>query len=47
LGGGLASSRGVKYRALVGGQALRDGIGEGGGWSSNLQQFAKAASNEA
>jgi len=32
---------------LVGGQALRDGIGEGGGWSSNLERFAKAASSEA
>src|ERR1700682_828651 len=28
---------------LVDGQALRDGIGEGGGWSSVLEQFAKAA----
>jgi uncharacterized protein YndB with AHSA1/START domain len=32
---------------LVGGQALRDGIGDGGGWSSNLERFAKAASSEA
>jgi uncharacterized protein YndB with AHSA1/START domain len=28
---------------LVDGQALRDGIGEGGGWSSVLERFAKAA----
>lgn len=32
---------------LVGGQALRDGIGVGGGWSSNLERFAKAASSGA
>jgi uncharacterized protein YndB with AHSA1/START domain len=32
---------------LVGGQALRDGIGEGGGWSSNLEIFAKTALSEA
>jgi uncharacterized protein YndB with AHSA1/START domain len=32
---------------LVGGQALRDGIGEGGGWSSNLERFANAAANDA
>jgi uncharacterized protein YndB with AHSA1/START domain len=32
---------------LVGGQALRDGIGEGGGWSSNLAIFAKTALSEA
>jgi len=31
---------------LVGGQAIYDGIGQGGGWSSNLQRFAKAAANE-
>ncbi len=32
---------------LVGGQALRDGIGQGGGWTSILERFAKAAGNEA
>jgi len=31
---------------LVGGQAIYDGIGQGGGWSSNLQRFAKAAASE-
>jgi uncharacterized protein YndB with AHSA1/START domain len=31
---------------LVDGQALRDGIGEGGGWSSVLEQFAKATVSE-
>ena len=31
---------------LVDGQALRDGIGEGGGWSSNLEHFAKAVASE-
>jgi uncharacterized protein YndB with AHSA1/START domain len=31
---------------LVGGQALRDGI-TGGGWSSLLELFAKAAANQA
>ena len=31
---------------LVGGQALRDGIGQGGGWSSNLERFARAAASE-
>ena len=31
---------------LVGGQALRDGIGEGGGWSSNLEHFARAVASE-
>lgn len=31
---------------LVGGQAIRDAIGQGGGWSSVLERFAKAAANE-
>ena len=31
---------------LVGGQAIYDGIGQGGGWSSNLQRFAEAAAKE-
>jgi uncharacterized protein YndB with AHSA1/START domain len=31
---------------LVGGQALRDGIIGGGGWTSNLELFAKAAANQ-
>jgi len=31
---------------LVDGQALRDGIGEGGGWSSNLEHFARAVASE-
>jgi uncharacterized protein YndB with AHSA1/START domain len=31
---------------LVHGQALRDGIGQGGGWTSNLERFAKAAASE-
>jgi uncharacterized protein YndB with AHSA1/START domain len=31
---------------LVDGQALRDGIGEGGGWSSNLELFARAVASE-
>jgi uncharacterized protein YndB with AHSA1/START domain len=31
---------------LVDGQALRDGITGGGGWSSLLEQFAKAATNQ-
>jgi hypothetical protein len=30
----------------VGGQAIRDGIGQGGGWTSNLERFAKAAASE-
>jgi uncharacterized protein YndB with AHSA1/START domain len=32
---------------LVGGQALRDGIGQGGGWSSILERFAQAAAGAA
>lgn len=28
---------------LVGGQAIRDAIGQGGGWGSLLERFAKAA----
>jgi hypothetical protein len=32
---------------LVDGQALRDGITGGGGWSSVLELFAKAATNQA
>jgi uncharacterized protein YndB with AHSA1/START domain len=32
---------------LVGGQALRDGIGQGGGWSSLLERFAQAATGAA
>jgi hypothetical protein len=32
---------------LVDGQALRDGITGGGGWSSLLELFAKAATNHA
>jgi Activator of Hsp90 ATPase homolog 1-like protein len=31
---------------LVDGQALRDGIGDGGGWSSNLEHFARAVASE-
>jgi uncharacterized protein YndB with AHSA1/START domain len=31
---------------LVGGQALHDGIGQGGGWSSNLERFAEAVANQ-
>jgi uncharacterized protein YndB with AHSA1/START domain len=31
---------------LVGGQAIHDGIGQGGGWTSNLERFAKAAASE-
>ena len=31
---------------LVDGQALRDGITGGGGWSSPLELFAKAATNQ-
>jgi DNA-binding transcriptional ArsR family regulator/uncharacterized protein YndB with AHSA1/START domain len=31
---------------LVAGQALRDGIGQGGGWSSILERFARAAESE-
>ena len=31
---------------LVGGQAVRDTIGEGGGWSAMLELFAKAATSE-
>jgi len=31
---------------LVGGQALRDGITGGGGWSAILELFAKAAANQ-
>ena len=31
---------------LVGGQAIYDGIGQGGGWSSNLQRFAEAAATK-
>jgi uncharacterized protein YndB with AHSA1/START domain len=31
---------------LVGGQAIYDGIGRGGGWSSNLERFARAAADE-
>jgi uncharacterized protein YndB with AHSA1/START domain len=31
---------------LVDGQALRDGISGGGGWSAILELFAKAAANE-
>ena len=30
---------------LVGGQAIYDGIGRGGGWTSNLERFARAATN--
>jgi hypothetical protein len=32
---------------LVDGQALRDGITGGGGWSSLLELLAKAATNQA
>jgi hypothetical protein len=32
---------------FVDGQALRDGITGGGGWSSLLELFAKAATNQA
>ncbi len=28
---------------LVGGQAIHDGIGQGGGWNANLERFARAA----
>ena len=28
---------------LVGGQAMRDGIGQGGGWTAVMETFAKAA----
>ncbi|HXM57795.1 MAG TPA: SRPBCC family protein [Candidatus Dormibacteraeota bacterium] len=28
---------------LVGGQAIHDGIGQGGGWTRNLERFAAAA----
>ena len=31
---------------LVGGQAIHDAIGQGGGWSSVLERFAKVAANE-
>jgi uncharacterized protein YndB with AHSA1/START domain len=31
---------------LVDGKALRDGITGGGGWSTNLELFAKAAANQ-
>jgi hypothetical protein len=31
---------------LVGGQTIRDAISGGGGWSSILDRFAKAAANE-
>ena len=30
---------------LVGGQAIYDGIARGGGWTGNLERFAKAATN--
>jgi uncharacterized protein YndB with AHSA1/START domain len=39
----------LKHRFLdrvVGGQALRDGVGGGGGWSSVLERFAQAAASE-
>ncbi|MGH7759929.1 MAG: SRPBCC family protein [Candidatus Dormibacteraceae bacterium] len=31
---------------LVDGRKLRDGIGEGGGWSNNLEHFARAVASE-
>jgi hypothetical protein len=31
---------------LVDGQALRDGINSGGGWTAMLELFAKAAANQ-
>jgi uncharacterized protein YndB with AHSA1/START domain len=40
----------VEHRLLErldGGQALRDGITGGGGWTSLLELFAKAATNQA
>jgi hypothetical protein len=36
-----------RLERLVDGQALRDGITGGGGWSSLLELFAKAATNQA
>jgi uncharacterized protein YndB with AHSA1/START domain len=36
-----------RLERLVDGQALRDGITGGGGWSSLLELFAKAAKNQA
>jgi uncharacterized protein YndB with AHSA1/START domain len=36
-----------RLERLVDGQALRDGITGGGGWSSLLELFAKAATNHA
>jgi len=31
---------------LVGGQAIHDGIGQGGGWRSNLERFARVAADQ-
>jgi uncharacterized protein YndB with AHSA1/START domain len=36
-----------RLERLVDGQALRDGITDGGGWPSLLELFAKAATNQA
>jgi hypothetical protein len=32
---------------LVGGQAIHDTLIEGGGWTAVMEQFAKAAANQA